>query len=56
MAAEPSDFNLLTQKDFSEQRMNNEQLQSGSTQPTTRLVNNRVSQTSFSFLNQSMIE
>ena len=56
MVSEPSDFYLLTQKDFSEQRMNNEQLQSGSTQPTTRLVNNRVSQTSFSFLTQSMIE
>ena len=36
MVAESSDFNLHTQKDFSEQRMNNEPLQSGSTQPTTR--------------------
>ena len=32
MVSEPSDFNLLTQKDFSDQvKMNNEPLQSGST-------------------------
>ena len=36
MVSEPSDFNLLIQKDFSEQvRMNNEPLQSGSTHDNT---------------------
>ena len=36
MVSEPSDFNLLIQKDFSEQvGMNNEPLQSGSTHDNT---------------------
>lgn len=55
MVSEPSDFNLLIQKDFSEQvRMNNEPLQSGSTHDNT--FGQMSAQTSFSFLIKSAIE
>ena len=58
MVSEPSDFNLLIQKDFSDQvEMNNEPFQSGSTHNRQHVwSNDRVAQTSFSFLIKSAIE